>query len=246
MAVAVAACGSSSATPPSTSTTGPAVPSGALLRVRASVAATTAADTAHFQSVSTTGAGSGAHPTVVTMTGSISFHGPDVSSTNTISVPAGPSSKASTLQQGDALYFGATGTVYLSASGPGGPWQKGSADTSFSYLAPVTPRALQDAAGPVTVLGPAVIGGVATIGYAVPIAAQVQKTSTTGTPVYLHIAPFTARVWLDAEGRIVRTSGTIRGTVVPGHSSLTETDTTTLSDFGTPVSITPPATATPA
>ena len=114
------------------------------------------------------------------------------------------------------------------------------------YLAPITPGPCATPTGPVTVLGPAVIGGVATTGYAVPVAAQVQRTSRRERPIMLHIAPFVARVWLDAEGRIVRTTGTIRGTVEPVGSSLTETETTTLSAFGTPVSITPPATATPA
>ena len=207
---------------------------------------TIAAGTAQFRSVSTTGAASGAHPTVVTMAGTISFDGPDVSSTNTISIPTGSSSVTPSSEQVHSLYFGTTGTVYLSTSGPDGPWQKAAAGTPFDYLAPFAPAALRDAAGPVTVLGPAVINGVATTGYAVPVAAQVQRTSESGAPTTLHSAAYVGRVWLDAEGRIVRTSGTIRGTVEPAGSTLTETETTTLSAFGIPVSITAPATASPA
>ncbi len=247
---ALSACGSSTAAPATTSSTSPAgttsttTPSAALALVRASVAATTGAGTAQFTSVSTTGAGSGAHPTVVTMTGAIDFSGPDVSSTNTVSLPAGQSPATSAGDQVHSLYFGATGTVYVSTAGPDGPWQKGPSGTPFAYLAPVTPRQLSDAAGPVTVLGPTVVDGVAATGYAVPIAAQVQKTSVSGATTTLHTAPYVARVWLDAEGRIVRTTGTFRATLEPAGSSYTETETTTLSAFGTPVSITPPAVST--
>ncbi len=244
VAVAVTACTSSTAAPPTTSTTttSSTVPSAALTRVRASVAATTGAGTAQFQSVSSTGAGSGAHPTVVTMTGSISFRGPDVSSTNTVHSAAAGSSTPSEVH---SLYFGATGTVYLSP-GPDGPWQRSISHVPFAYLAPITPGLLRSATGPVTVLGPAVIGGVPTTGYAVPVPARTQRTSETGTATRVRSAPFVARVWLDADGRIVRTTGTVHTTVEPGGSSYTETETTTLSAFGTPVSITPPTTATPA
>ncbi len=238
LAVLVAGCGSSAAVHGSGS-------ADALRRIHAAVGRTEAAGSAQLVSITDSHGGSGGVASRSTAgqayhlasIGHISFAGPDLVVTRTVTSANGTSPTTS------AIYLG--NTLYLNSSSRPGGWVRTNVHQGYAYLGPVQTSALTTTTGPVTVAGSGVVGGQPATKYLVPIPASTQTvplTSSKNQPYddIIHIAPFVLSVWLDRAGRIVRTQATQVATSPQSPKGVVESSTTTLSDFGVPVQITAP------
>lgn len=238
LAVLVAGCGSSAAVHGSGS-------ADALGRIHAAVGRTEAAGSAQIVSITDTGGGSGGVASGSTAgqtyhmasIGPISFAGPDLAVTRTVTSATGTSPATS------AIYLG--NTLYLNPSSSPDGWVRTNVHEGYAYLGPVQTSALTTTKGPVTVVGSGVVAGQAATKYLVPIPASTQTVPLTNSKNQpyedaIHIAAFALSVWLDRAGRIVRTQATQVATSPQSPKGVVETSTTTLSDFGEPVQITAP------
>ncbi|HVC66193.1 MAG TPA: hypothetical protein VND44_01195 [Acidimicrobiales bacterium] len=241
----VSACG----TPASSATsTAPGVNAGPLARIRASVGVTEAAGTAHFVTASTVQQVARSNPGGVQRsagTGDVRFAGPDIETVTATVRPTSPQTPSTkVLRIGNSVYD------YVSTPS-GDRWTRSNISArNVNYLGAVAPSSLADANGPVTVVGTSSVDGRPAVEYGVPTPGTTSSPSVSGlVEEHITVAPFVAHVWLDATGRIVRTSASLSTTVTPApggsgpavpSSSYTSTLTVTLSDFGEPVHLSRP------
>lgn len=238
-----AGCGAPAAAPPG-------VHADPLTRIRAAVGITEATGSAHLviDSEVVPDASSPQAPTQhVVGAGDVSFAGPDIELvTGTTGPPPGDGASVRVLRIGDA--------VYQSTSPPGVHWRRVSVvATNVNYLGGVAQAALEQATGPIRALGRATIDGRATIEYGLPLPGGTDALPGRGTAGgEVTVAPTIAHIWLDAAGRIVRTSVRVTTTFAPSAPTSgsrpaswrsVSTTTDTLSMFGAPVHLSAPANA---
>ena len=244
MAVGITACSGSTT---STTTGAPGAHADPLTRVRASVAATEAAGSAHFVTATTTQSVTGSIPSTVqrtAATGDVDFVGPDIELATGTQLPDTPHPPVTrVLRIGDS--------VYVSTAPTGIRWVRSyTLAKNVNYLGAVTAASLVDTKGPVGVLGTTTIDGRPAIEFAVAMPGGTSTQSGSGIGIqHITVAPFVAHVWLDGRGRIVQTSATVVVTDIPPPASLgsspvpytySSTSTATLSKFGEPVHLSRP------
>ena len=208
-----------------------------LARIRASVARTERAGTAHF--VTKVSASPLSRPGSVqhlTTVGDIQFSRPNVSLVTSVASPSStPSLKTAQIYLGKALYI-----RYLNPEGaPSSHWSHGVSGHFYPYLGAVEPAALVHAQGPVKTVGINVIDGHPATEYAVAVPAITDSLAVPGSKTqYIEVRPFILDVWLNRSGVIVCTSATQiatgNGSIVSGRTVIT------LSGFGEPVHISAP------
>jgi hypothetical protein len=233
----LAACSASeTATPPGSPD--------ALARIHRSVARTEAAGTAHLDSSSDLTAATSKEPERrITSVGDIRFAGPDLSITTTIqSLPSSIGARTSTTSQ--AIYLGRH--VFFGSPPPDSTWTETTPHAPYPFVGAVTTQLLEHTEGPVTVVGHGQVDGKAATEYHVPVPASTQaihESDSHNRPFtgHVHFAHFVAAVWLDGNGRIVRTSATVVATSSQNRGAVRQSSTTTLSAFGEPVHIVAPS-----
>ena len=219
-----------------------------LARIHQSVARTEAAGTAHLATSSEVTSATANEPAqLITSVGDIQFAGPDLSITNTIqSVPRSESSsttssKATTSQ---GIYLGRH--LFIGSQSPDPTWIETTLHAPYPYLGAVTTQLLEHTSGPVTVVGHGRIDGKAATEYHLPVPASDQSISESDShnrtfTGHFHSAPFVATIWLNSDGRIVRTSATVVTTASQNRAIVRQSSTATLSAFGELVHIVAPA-----
>jgi len=238
----LAGCGSSSTTNSSGSST-------ALRRINAAVGRTEAAGTAHLVTVAVTSRPSGSNSsaggaaTHLTAVGDIRFAGPEVKVTTSVQ-----SGKPAAATNPTAIYIGSH--TYLNVSSDPNSWVRAPYHQNYpyAYLGAVQATALTTTKGPVTVAGTDQVDGQPATKYLVPIPRTTRTVALTNSEnkpynEYFRTTPFVLSVWLDGDGRIVRTQATqtITTSEASWRGRAVESSTTTLSDFGEPVQITAPS-----
>jgi hypothetical protein len=220
------------------------VRAGALARIRASVGVTEKSGSAHFVTTGRVQGIGGLAPSGTTSSigvGDVDFAGPNIELTTGAAGGASSNAGIRVLRIGNS--------VYISTSRSGWQWSRSQIrPDNVNWLGVITPIGLETTKGPVTVIGNATLGGQPTIEYGVQFAGSAAKqTGQSGASQVVTTEPFVAQVWLDAAGRIVRTSGTavysidpIGGSSTSASASYKSTSTVNLSRLGEVVALSRP------
>jgi hypothetical protein len=229
MAVLLALAGIAAA--PSVGAAGPQSALLPLSRIHRSVGLTEAAGSAHFSEITQFLEGS-FPPSADWSVGDLTFPGPDVTMTvwgESGGVQVGP--PTAEIIVGDEFYVNPSFP-------PSGTWISGPAPEPYPFLGPVNSDDLEHVRGPVRTIGPETVDGGTTTEYAVHLPGRHKTIRLDKHTLHMTARPFELELWLDPSGRIVQTAA--HEVLQEGGLTIQDWDAETLSDFGEPVTITPP------